>query len=88
MSFEIGDRVRIKTAYLYAMRSYQFKALGYRRLVGVVRKTFGDMVDVDFCQHDMPVTKDGSLVGARVRVTVSIVGSSPYFPCSMLEKVK
>lgn len=86
---KVADRVRIKAEWCHQVKGYQVKALKYRRLVGVVRKVYAraELADVDFCQHDMPIMYRWQPPGAFVVLHKSVVGSSPFFPLRMLEKV-
>lgn len=90
--FKVGDRVRIREDALHMVSSYQFKALGYERAIGRVRRISSRFIFVDFKQQ-----KNSRVFGDKARMkglanqmTQSRFGSFPIggFLPLVLEKVE
>lgn len=89
--FVVNDRVRVREDSLYAVASYQSKPLGFRRLVGIVKKVNGeDRVAVDFRQYDLPLRPDGKMYGQRTRISGLYRRRHSYtgngYPSAILER--
>ena len=82
-----GTKVRVRESFLKAVKSYQIKALNYRRLVGVVTSVIGpDRVQVDFAQADEAPMPSGFRPGARASV-MKTWDTRPGYPTFILETV-
>jgi hypothetical protein len=80
-----GSRVKIRDEYLDAVSSYQYKALGYRPLVGVVKEKLWRRYVVDFTQEEGENIR--SRYGEKARVNCRHELRGPGFPLKMLEEV-
>ena len=88
----VGDRVRVKEDSLYAVASYQAKPLGYRRLIGRVKRIGKGRLFIDFRQYDIPRRPDGVLYGERVRTSAlyrrRFNFKGPGYPAEIFERVR